>query len=293
MISDLATPHDDTLRDVRNQQIPARTVVCHITGTKTYQNARKRREAPLKRVGDYFDRPGSPFAHYTVDPWGRIACHAHEEERPWSQGWGKYREDKHKGGRIVLAKLLRGLQASPGAGALVIPQWWKEHWYPLLIAQLTAESRLPALWMIDRAEQKPSEFPQNFLSPFDLLWNHRCNEPGICWTPNDRSISIEFIQYQPDQGKKNYLLTGAQYTAGHQLIADICQRHDIVMNALNVYGHEDVDPWDRGHSVTGGWDPGARRPNDPRFCWDAMLTPDYDLEHQMLCLHTPEMPVWG
>jgi len=102
-------------RDVRNQELPATSVVMHITGRATYLNAERRRKHPLIHLGDSFGKEDSSFAHYSVDPWGQIGCTAPERERPWAQGWGAF------GGR-------RGLKQKLASGALEVPAWWLEYW---------------------------------------------------------------------------------------------------------------------------------------------------------------------
>jgi hypothetical protein len=114
-MSSLALPHDKTLRDTKDQLMPALSVVLHITGRATYINAEKRKKPPLEHLGEYFDRTGNPFAHYSVDPWGRIACHADEQQTPYAQGWSAY------GGPA-------GLQARLDKGKLTIWPWWLERW---------------------------------------------------------------------------------------------------------------------------------------------------------------------
>ena len=114
-VSPLAAPYDDTPRNVSDQKWPALRIVVHVTGRSTYNNAETHEVPPLVWLGRYFDKRGSPFAHYGIDPWGRIMCYAPETERPWAQGWGKYR------GREGLRRRLRN-------GSLVVPAWWKQTW---------------------------------------------------------------------------------------------------------------------------------------------------------------------
>jgi len=114
-ISPFSTQFDDSPRDTRDQKLPALRIVVHITGRQTYLNAEKSKTAPLQRIGEYFDKRGRPFAHYTVDPWGRIACHAHETETPYAQGWADY-----KGRKGIIRRL--------ADERLVVPPWWTEYW---------------------------------------------------------------------------------------------------------------------------------------------------------------------
>jgi len=249
-------------RDVRNQELPAKRIVCHITGTSTYINAAKRQQPPLARIEDYFDNVGNPFAHYTIDPWGRVVQHASERERAWSQGWG-------------------GLGGRTGALNKVAPSWWVETHGVDGIAKL---------------------FPAEF---------------GIR-TPNDRAVSIEFIQFQHGEflaprrgrakkwasvGPKNYKLTIAQYFMGNLLMHDIALRHGmtwpiptphehIARAACGFLGHEDCDPWGRGHAKSGGWDPGALR-KQPRFCWFCILTLDFARCGCNCVIPTPVIPEWA
>lgn len=233
LISPLATPHDRTLRDGKDQQLPAQTVCLHITGRSTYINAAKRKVPPLQHLGEYFDKTGNPFSHYSIDPWGRIACHADEKQRPQSQGWAA----------------LGGYHA---VQALHPPSWWfdEENGWPKLN------------------------------HPIDLL-------PDDCHTPNDRSVSIEFIQWG-----NQFRLTESQYEAGHALVVDICSRHGLPLERGVVLSHEDVNPWTRG-TKAGGWDVGAIR-EDPRFCWECFL--GWDAAKWWDCgaiIETPPMPHWA
>lgn len=97
-------------RDVRNQKC-VKHIYLHITGRATWNNAVKWKQHPLARVEDYFNDAGRPFAHYCIDPWGRIIQIAEELERPWAQGWGAY------GG-------YRGLEKKLNSGELKVPEWW-------------------------------------------------------------------------------------------------------------------------------------------------------------------------
>lgn len=114
-VSPIAEQFDQSPRDTKDQKLPALRIVVHITGRSTYLNAEKRKVAPLQHLGEYFDRRGRPFAHYSVDPWGRIACHAPETETPYAQGWKDY------GGRS-------GLLSKITSGELEVPQWWQIFW---------------------------------------------------------------------------------------------------------------------------------------------------------------------
>lgn len=253
-------------RDVRDQKLPAQRIVCHITGTPTYINAAKRGIPPLDHLEDYFDDAGNPFAHYSVDPWGRIRCHVLENETPWAQGWSGL------GGRVKLLEDLR-------SGKRDMPLWWSNE-YPDLFEETVADA-------LERV------FPEG--------------------TPNDRSVAVEFIQWQKGraeaisnlpgakrvwipQGPKNYKLTVAQYLAGNMLLHDIALRHGIpwpesaAERAPAFLGHEDCDPWGRG-TKAGGWDPGSLR-GSPRFCWDCMLFLR-DLNGCKCVIKTPECPKWA
>lgn len=259
------------LRDVRNQKLPAERIVVHITGTSTFINAMKRKRSPLDQVEDYFDNAGNPFAHYTVDPWGRIRQHAEEIERPWSQGWGAL------GGR---KKLLKDLENAKR----IVPDWWFiEHGLGQEIHRKTN----------DQKDSMKLLFPTG--------------------TPNDRSVSIEFIQWQPGKvvrkkyvGKRNYKLTMAQYLIGNLLTRDIAIRHGKTFpefpeerhrtnhgQRMLLLGHEDCDPWGRGKAKTGGWDPGALRPKGKRFCWECFFTLDFNYCDCKCVIPTPKMPDWA
>jgi len=248
------------MRDVLDQKLPARRIVCHITGTLTYINAAKKGIPPLDHLEDYFDDADRPFAHYSVDPWGRIRCHAPENERPWSQGWSGL-----GGRRKLLANIQDGLRK--------VPQWWvDEHCY---------------------GETAYLRHERAFVQLFSE------------GTPNDRSISIEFIQWQkmhvvkkilvPD-GALNYKLTVAQYLAGNMLMHDIALRHgiewpsDLSERTYFFLGHEDCDPWGRG-TAAGGWDPGALR-DAPRFDWECMLFLT-KLDKCNAIIPTPPLPEWA
>ena len=67
--------------------------------------------------------------------------------------------------------------------------------------------------------------------------------------------------------------TQAQYDALAALVVDVAQRHDRPPVGEHVVAHEDLEPLTRWNR-TGGWDPGALRPQ-PRFSWirhlEAML----------------------
>lgn len=237
LISDLATTHARTLRDTKHQKLPALTVVLHITGRQTWLHAEQQRKPPLTLLSEYFSKKGNPFAHYSIDPWGRIACHADEEHTPWAQGWAAY------GGKT-------GLTAKLASGRIKVPAWWLEAWKGL-----------------------------DYTSPLDLL------QPGQ-ETPNDRSVAIECIQWG-----NQLKLTTAQYTVGSALLTDICDRHAIVKGFPYVRGHEDCDPWGRGTSDGGGWDPGSSALPDATFSWAAMFaTRSLDLCPEVI--PTPDMPDW-
>ena len=157
-VSDLAGVHARTLRSTKGQTMPALTVVNHITGRDTYNHAAKALIPPLKQLDGYFGTAGNPFAHYSVDPWGRIGCHASELQTPWAQGWAAY------------AGML-GMRQKIATGTLTVPKWWLAFWLGY---------KKP--WM-DPADPKAA-----IKSPVDLL------PPGT-QTPNERSIAIEFIQW--------------------------------------------------------------------------------------------------
>jgi len=117
--------------------------------------------------------------------------------------------------------------------------------------------------------------------------------------PNINSISIEVVQWGGQ-----YCPTRTQYLACSRLIADCCERHELLCDPLHVIGHEDVNPWARG-DAGGGWDPGARR-GKPRWDWDFMLgLVDAALEDvggqnaaidvliaAGLAIETPDRPAW-
>jgi hypothetical protein len=253
------------LRDVRNQILPVNRIVVHIVGTGTYIRAMIAKQPPLDRVEAYFDNRGVPFAHYTIDPWGRIRQHAEEIERPWSQGWGGL------GGR---KKLLADLKS----GKRKLPDWWKDG---------------HAGWTAGGDDEAMQDLFQED-------------------TPNDRSISIEFLQWQPGKivrkkyvGMRNYKLTMAQYLIGNLLARDIAIRHGKILPEsdmdracinegwMQVLGHEDCDPWGRGKPKTGGWDPGALRPKGKRFCWDCFLGLYFNSCNCGCVIPTPPMPDWA
>lgn len=269
LVSPIAQPAKK-LRDVKDQKLPAKRIVAHITGTSTYINAALKAIPPLDNVEDYFDEAGNPFAHYTVDPWGRIRRHANENETPWAQGWGGL------GGR---EKLLGDI----ATGKRRVPQWWFNN-HASGIAGSTADASLIAFMRL---------FPEG--------------------TPNDRSIAVEFIQWQNGyreynaikkkwvwvaKGQKNYKLTMAQYLTGNMLFHDIALRHGIewpIVTALRTpefIGHEDANPWERGDK-SGGWDPGfLRKPK--RFCWKCMLHLKHIGTNDCKCIiSTPEIPDWA
>jgi N-acetyl-anhydromuramyl-L-alanine amidase AmpD len=102
-------------RDVRDQKLPAKRIVLHVTGRQTYLNAKKAKQPPLERIEEYFTKDGNPFAHYAIDPWGRRLQIAEESERPWAQGWAKY------GGKKKLFKELE-------EGKRIAPNDWQSHW---------------------------------------------------------------------------------------------------------------------------------------------------------------------
>lgn len=278
LASPLATPAKRP-RDVKDQKLPAQRIVVHITGTSTYVNAALRGRPPLDHLEDYFDDAGHPFAHYSVDPWGRIRQHASERETPWAQGWGEL------GGR---EKLLASLRAADEKKPpkLLTPAWWRER-------HVTSSDFLRHLHNASHEVFKRL-FPEG--------------------TPNDRSVAVEFIQWQrgrvarkPDgevraawipDGRRNYRLSAAQYIYGHLLLLDIAMRHGIPWPATanertpHFLGHEDADPWGRG-TKGGGWDPGYLREH-PRFCWACMLHLQHVGDNKCGCvIKTPEMPVWA
>jgi len=239
-ISTYAVPHARTLRDTKDQEVPAHSVVLHITGRSTYLNAEKYKKPPLEWLSLYFNKAGNPFAHYSVDPWGRIACHADEKQTPYAQGWAEY------SGPDGLARKL-------AKGKLKIWDWWRARW-----EHLPSRRGGPCC-----------------LSPFDLLTPEQK-------TPNTRSVAIEFIQHGGQ-----LKLTTMQYINGHELLADICARHELPIDQAHVLGHEDLDPWARG-SASGGWDP-AGAGSAIQFSWDGMFTGQPD----ELAIETPKQPSWA
>uniref|UniRef100_A0A6H1Z7T0 Putative N-acetylmuramoyl-L-alanine amidase n=1 Tax=viral metagenome TaxID=1070528 RepID=A0A6H1Z7T0_9ZZZZ len=250
-------------RDVTDQPVPARRVCLHITGRATWNHAVKYKQHPLARIEDYFDEAGNPFAHYTIDPWGTIIQSAYETERPWAQGWGAY------GGQAGLRKKLR-------SGSLKIPGWYAKY--------------------------------GGIASPLGLMAKPG---DGVVDTPNDGAIAIENVQYG-----NQFLLTEAQYMAGHMLVLDIIGRHQmvpqivgysgaqlisLVRRNLQLFGHEEADPWGRGNQA-GGWDPGALR-KAPRFCWSCFISLNFGgcphgaqtVNGRSMCravLPTPPKPDW-
>jgi hypothetical protein len=149
------------------------------------------------------------------------------------------------------------------------------------------------------------------LDPPNTHWGAFFDDMFPVGTPNDRSVSIEFIQWQPGkvvqkkyQGKRNYKLTLAQYLIGNLLTRDIAIRHGkeypvcpddraLIGPYMQMLGHEDCDPWGRGKPKTGGWDPGALRPKGKRFCWECFLTLDFNNCDCKCVIPTPEMPKWA
>lgn len=114
-ISSYAVPHARTLRDTNDQEVPACAIVLHITGRATYLNAEKYKKPPLDWLSLYFNKVGNPFAHYSVDSWGRIACHADERQTPYAQGWAAY------GGSDGIVRRL-------AKGKLTVWKWWSDRW---------------------------------------------------------------------------------------------------------------------------------------------------------------------
>lgn len=156
-----------------------------------------------------------------------------------------------------------GLARALKMGQLEVPAWWTQYWH------------------------MQSDSDHSFRTPLDLLF------PGDN-SPNNRAIAIEFIQYAG-----RYLLTAAQYGAGHMLIRDIALRHGITLPAggpsMELLGHEDCNPWERG-TAEGGWDPGAQR-DKPRFCWQTMCRlacGDTDAGRSCrMIIPTPTIPDWA
>lgn len=267
---------------ITKKQISPRRVVVHITGTSTYINAASRGLPPLDYLyKKHFGVRGHVFAHYTVDPWGRIYQYASEQHRSWAQGWsGRYG---------TYQQLLTSLQS----GERVPPEWWLRIWNPTL--------RELAVLGFPRFKRRRVPHTR---TPLDLI------VPAT--SPNTRTVSIEFIQYQPgpvlrwELGTSRYKkvhrrlshnrkLTFAQYSAGGALIKDICFRHAIPLLKGFILGHEDIDPWGRG-TPSGGWDPGAHR-KVPRFSWEEMLgqiPPQIPSStRKNICLPTPPIPPWA
>jgi len=144
--------------------------------------------------------------------------------------------------------------------------------------------------------------------------DHAMNSLFPTGTPNDRSVSIEFVQFQPGTikrgkyvGKRNYKLTIAQYLIGNMLARDIAIRHgkyfptsafdrtasETTDGVMQLLGHEDCDPWGRGKPKSGGWDPGALRPKGKRFCWSCFITLDFGSCDCGCVIPTPPMPTWA
>ena len=105
-------------------------------------------------------------------------------------------------------------------------------------------------------------------------------------------------------GKRNYKLTMAQYLIGNMLFRDVCIRHGKGFPAheddraeggflMQLLGHEDCDPWGRGKTKSGGWDPGALRPKGKRFCWHCFITLDFANCGCSCVIPTPPMPAWA
>lgn len=242
-------------RDVRNQLLPAIVIVDHITGRATWNNAQRNKQDPLQRIDNYFTSDGKPFAHYTIDPWGAIIQVAYERERPWAQGLSRAQSLKKP------------------------PDFWLEYW-----------NKTP--WGFSNVAQLLSCLHDTFA--FDQA---QSRQPPH--SPNDRAIAIEHIQYG-----NGFKLTAAQYRMSHMLHIDIAMRHEMaslhdgglpaMRRLLQILGHEDVNPWERG-TKAGGWDPGALR-KKPRFCWYCLTTLDFThggrFKRCPAVRDTPKMPEW-
>jgi len=173
--------------------------------------------------------------------------------------WGDVRCHGSEDTRSWAQGYRKGTYRKIQAGELPPPRWWVEAWSDVDLN-------------IGLAEKQYDEHA-SFEHPIDLL-------PHGATSPNYNSVSIEFVQWGGQ-----YLLTDAQYAVGHELIWDICNRHEIPHNRLGVLGHEDVTPWWRD-DAGGGWDPGAHRAT-PRFSWEAMLTGQHGVREKA---QTPPRP---
>lgn len=257
---------------------------------------------PLEHLWlNHFSKRGNVFSTYAICPWGNIWQLSSEQERPWSQGWsGRHGSHRRLFDRLVLGYFKR-------EGGLIIPEWWHKQ-NDSKIAEATEDepylcqhspSVLKKIHKLVSARGFKRALNAAY-SPLDLL---KFDEKS----PNDNSISIEFIQWQPEEvltnrrRDRNYKLTVAQYISGSLLLRDIVQRHSLYhplgSASTAIIGHEDVDPWGRGKPKTGGWDPGGARPK-PRFSWKAMLTGDLiDLNGpsglRTEIIPTPEVPKWA
>ncbi len=111
------------------------------------------------------------------------------------------------------------------------------------------------------------------VSPLTVkYWEDKWNEsspshlyPGK--SVNDVYLGVELIPLIKCLPNKS-LFTPEQYKALYSLIKDIEKRYFFSQILLGgrLVGHEDVNPLTRS-SVSGGWDPGARR-KDPSFFWN-------------------------
>jgi hypothetical protein len=99
----------DRPRDVRDQKLPAKRFVVHITGRQTYLNALRNRIPPIEWLAQNFCMPNRNFTQYGIDPWGQLWQFAPDNERPWAQG---YKELKDQ----VLNR-----EIEP-------PDWWHAYW---------------------------------------------------------------------------------------------------------------------------------------------------------------------
>lgn len=251
----------------------------HITGTGTHARALKAKQDSGLRVANYFgtlwaralakQRKDSVFAHFIIDPWGKTLQVASCLKRPGSQSWGAH------GGRRGLEQSLRatwlyrnGQGSKPATGDfLAVPEWWTAYWGPKL-QTLGVE---PALRGLLPTSMTSGHSPLFLYSPLDLV--------GQDGSPNDHSISIECIQAQSSysawsKGKRNYLLTTAQYISLNTLVQDRLAAWGLEWTPMTVRGHESSCPWTRGDAA-GGWDPGAHRVVTSRFCWRCAKTLDF------------------
>lgn len=246
------------------EQSTVHRIVVHITGTSTHANALRHRQNSLHRLRDYFadlwmeaQKRGSAysvFSQFGIGPWGEIGQFADCDKVPGSQSWGAKSAAPGGSAREARIRLERAWAKDLGkphteGKELRVPKWWLDYWVPTL--------------------GKKDIF--KLVSPLDLL------APGET-SFNYNSISIECIQWQESydawkKGKRNYLLTMAQYIALNALINDRLAAFGLQWTPSTVLGHEDANPWTRGDKG-GRWDPGARRAQ-PRFCWSCAQTLDF------------------